>query len=249
MEVIEKAMALGTVGGVFNLAVVLRDALLENQTDENYAAACKPKAGVAQCLDELTRRLCPELEYFVVFSSVVCGRGNGGQTNYGYANSIMESICARRVADGFPALAIQWGPIADVGLFYETAGLEDELHGTRPQRITSCLQVLDRVLIQKVPVMSCCVKAGQSPKTPRQETKDLVQSIAQILGINDSSSLKPHVTLGELGMDSMIGVKVQDTIQRHCGLVLSMQKIGQLNVQRLQEMSQGTTVQSKNSPT
>lgn len=51
---------------------------------------------------------------FVVFSSVSCGRGNAGQTNYGMANSIMERICEKRKADGFPALAIQWGAIGEV---------------------------------------------------------------------------------------------------------------------------------------
>jgi fatty acid synthase len=54
--------------------------------------------------------------YFVIFSSVSCGRGNAGQTNYGMANSIMEMICERRKRDGFPALAIQWGAIGDVRL-------------------------------------------------------------------------------------------------------------------------------------
>jgi fatty acid synthase len=54
--------------------------------------------------------------YFVIFSSVSCGRGNAGQTNYGMANSIMERICESRKRDGFPALAIQWGVIGDVRL-------------------------------------------------------------------------------------------------------------------------------------
>ncbi|XP_077526187.1 fatty acid synthase-like isoform X1 [Haemaphysalis longicornis] len=247
-ETIEKAKSLGPGGGVFNLAAVLRDALLENQTEETYGAVCKPKVDVTRCFDVLTRRLCPELDHFVVFSSVVCGRGNGGQTNYGYANSVIERICERRVADGFPALAIQWGAIADVGFFHEATGLDAGIHGTRPQRITSCLEVLDRLLNQNVPVVSCSVKADKSPEIPSENTQDLVQLISQILGMNDSSSLKPHVTLGELGLDSMIGVKVQDTIERHCGLVLSMQQIAQLNVHRLEEMSQGTKSQCKSCP-
>ena len=52
--------------------------------------------------------------YFVVFSSVSCGRGNAGQTNYGMANSVMERICELRKKEGYPALAIQWGAIGDV---------------------------------------------------------------------------------------------------------------------------------------
>lgn len=51
---------------------------------------------------------------FVVFSSVSCGRGNGGQTNYGMSNSVMERVCERRRHDGYPAVGIQWGAIGDV---------------------------------------------------------------------------------------------------------------------------------------
>ena len=50
----------------------------------------------------VTREACPELDYFVVFSSVSCGRGNAGQTNYGFANSTMERICEKRRHDGLP---------------------------------------------------------------------------------------------------------------------------------------------------
>ncbi len=49
-----------------------------------------------------------------MFSSVSCGRGNQGQTNYGMSNSIMERICEKRHADGLPGLAIQWGAVGDV---------------------------------------------------------------------------------------------------------------------------------------
>lgn len=50
----------------------------------------------------VTREACPELDYFVVFSSVSCGRGNAGQTNYGFANSTMERICEKRRHNGLP---------------------------------------------------------------------------------------------------------------------------------------------------
>lgn len=50
----------------------------------------------------MTRQKCPELDYFVAFSSVSCGRGNAGQSNYGFANSTMERICEQRRHDGLP---------------------------------------------------------------------------------------------------------------------------------------------------
>ena len=51
-----------------------------------------------------------------MFSSVSCGRGNAGQSNYGMANSVMERICEQRKVEGFPALAIEWGAVGDVSI-------------------------------------------------------------------------------------------------------------------------------------
>jgi fatty acid synthase len=98
---------------------VLRDKLLVNQTEADFAASAGPKALATHHLDMLSRQMCPHLRHFVVFSSVSCGRGNAGQTNYGMNNSIMERICEARVRDGLPGLAIQWGAVGDVGLVAE----------------------------------------------------------------------------------------------------------------------------------
>jgi fatty acid synthase len=98
---------------------VLRDKLLENQTEADFVASAGPKALATHHLDVLSRQMCPQLRHFVVFSSVSCGRGNAGQTNYGMSNSIMERICEARVRDGLPGLAVQWGAVGDVGLVAE----------------------------------------------------------------------------------------------------------------------------------
>lgn len=74
--------------------------------------------------------MCPELEQFVVFSSISSGYGNIGQTNYALANSVMERICERRKTDNLPALAVQWGQVDDVGLLsYATSENENLIVG------------------------------------------------------------------------------------------------------------------------
>jgi fatty acid synthase, animal type len=91
------------VGGVFHLAAVLQDSLFEKMTVEMFEQVVKVKCTGAEKFDKITRILCTEtLDHFVVFSSVSCGRGNVGQTNYGYANSTMERICEQRHHDGLP---------------------------------------------------------------------------------------------------------------------------------------------------
>jgi hypothetical protein len=110
-------------GDVLTLSVkylqVLQDRLLENQTEEDFVTSAGPKSLATHHLDVLSRQMCPHLRHFVVFSSVSCGRGNAGQTNYGMNNSIMERICEARVRDGLPGLAVQWGAVGDVGLLAE----------------------------------------------------------------------------------------------------------------------------------
>lgn len=116
--IVKKARKLGPLGGIFHLAVVLKDGLFENQTIEAFQAVSKPKYHGTIYLDQLTREkdVAKDLHWFVVFSSVSSGRGNAGQANYGFANSAMERICEERVKSGLPGVAIQWGAIGDVGL-------------------------------------------------------------------------------------------------------------------------------------
>lgn len=131
IKILDTANQMGPVVAIFNVAVVLRDALFENQTVDNYKISLAPKVFATLRLDTLSRSLCPHLKYnlysflvhkyyfchfrdFVIFSSIVSGFGNTGQTNYGMANSVMERICEKRRKDGLPALAIQWGAIGDV---------------------------------------------------------------------------------------------------------------------------------------
>ena len=99
-QLIDEANSKGPVGGVFNLALVLKDAFIENQTPETFRECCEPKLEGLMNLDKVTREKCPQLDYFVAFSSLTSGRGNAGQTNYGYANSGMERVCELRRADG-----------------------------------------------------------------------------------------------------------------------------------------------------
>ncbi|KAJ8954469.1 hypothetical protein NQ314_007075 [Rhamnusium bicolor] len=116
---------IGGLGGVFNMALVLNDALIENQTNDMYEAVFKSKIISGQNMDTVVRKNCPELDHFVVFSSAACGRGNSGQSNYGMANSALERLCEKRKSEYLPGLAVQWGPIGDVGALVKV-GIQDK---------------------------------------------------------------------------------------------------------------------------
>uniref|UniRef100_A0A8C2YHL2 Fatty acid synthase n=1 Tax=Coturnix japonica TaxID=93934 RepID=A0A8C2YHL2_COTJA len=235
---IEEALKLGPVGGIFNLAVVLKDAMIENQTPELFWEVNKPKYSGTLHLDWVTRKKCPDLDYFVVFSSVSCGRGNAGQSNYGFANSAMERICEQRHHDGLPGLAVQWGAIGDVGILKAMANKEVVIGGTVLQQISSCLEVLDMFLNQPHPVMSSFVLAEKvSVKSEGGSQRDLVEAVAHILGVRDVSSLNAESSLADLGLDSLMGVEVRQTLERDYDIVMTMREIRLLTINKLRELS------------
>ncbi|KAL4239386.1 hypothetical protein ACF0H5_000203 [Mactra antiquata] len=229
------------IGGIFHLAMVLKDGYLENLTTEDFQGVCAPKVRGTINLDIGTREFCKEsCDWFVVFSSVSCGRGNAGQSNYGFANSVMERICEQRKKDGLQGLAVQWGAIGDVGIVLESMGNNDTvIGGTLPQRITSCLMTLDLFLNQSNPVVSSFVPAEkQSNKNNSGESKmDLVLAVCHILGISDPSSVNPDASLGDLGLDSMMSVEVKQTLERGFDVVMATREIRQLTVNKLREIS------------
>lgn len=236
---IEEALQLGPVGGIFNLAVVLRDCMIENQTPELFSEVNKPKYSGTLHLDWVTRKKCPDLDHFVVFSSVSCGKGNAGQSNYGFANSTMERICEQRHHDGLPGLAIQWGAIGDVGVLMKTLGNKEVVvGGTVPQKISSCLEVLDIFLNQPHPIVCSFVLAEKvSVKTEEGSRLDLVEAVAHILGAHDVSALNPESSLGDLGLDSLMGVEVRQTLERDYDIVMTMREVRLLTINKLRELS------------
>ncbi|KAG9267961.1 fatty acid synthase [Astyanax mexicanus] len=239
-QLIAESSRLGPVGGIFHLAMVLQDGMLENLTPQQFIDVNKPKYDGTLYLDRVTRQKCPELQHFVVFSSVSCGRGNAGQSNYGFANSTMERVCEQRRQDNLPGLAIQWGAIGDVGVVLETMGGNDAvIGGTLPQRMASCLEVLDRFLCQQRAVMSSFVLAErvQVAKGEGSGQRDLVEAVAHILGVRDVNSLNADASLADLGLDSLMGVEVRQTLERDYDIVMAMREIRQLTVNKLRQLS------------
>ncbi|KAI8043079.1 hypothetical protein M5D96_004405 [Drosophila gunungcola] len=227
---------LALVGGIFNLAAVLRDGLIEDQSAKNFEKVTAPKLLATQHLDKISRDICPALEYFVCFSSVSCGRGNMGQTNYGLANSTMERICEQRQEYGYPGTAIQWGAIGDTGLIIEHMGTnETVVGGTLPQRMNSCLDTLDLFLQQPHPVMASMVVA-EKRKSEQASRMSLIATIANIMGLRDVKSVSDRTTLFDLGMDSLMSTEIKQTLERHFDLVLSAQEIRQLTFSALRHI-------------
>ncbi|CAO1363317.1 unnamed protein product [Diamesa hyperborea] len=244
-KLMKESTKLGPIGGIFNLAAVLRDGLMENQTEADFKAVAVPKVDGTKFLDTASRELCPDLDYFICFSSVSCGRGNLGQVNYGLANSAMERICEQRQGAGLPGTAIQWGAIGDTGLVLENLGDNDTVvGGTLPQRMASCLQTMDLFMQQPHAVLASMVVA-EKRKADASGGVSLVSCIANILGLKDTKNISDSSTLADLGMDSLMGAEIKQTLERNFDLVMSAQEIRGLTFGRIKNLESGTETASR----
>ena len=246
-KLIRDSMKLGPVGGIFNLAVILKDSIFDNQDVEKFVDCMAPKAVATKHLDELSRVLCPDLQYFVVFSSVSCGRGNAGQSNYGMANSVMERIMEQRHNLGLPAKAIRWGADGEVGLVADMQEdrLDMEIGGTLQQRISSCLEELDPLISVKQPLVSSMVVAEK--RFSAANTGNVLESVMNIMGIRDMKSFSMETTLSELGMDSLMTVEIQQTLEREFDVIIAAQELRSITVKNLVEMANCEKLQKEDS--
>ncbi|XP_071569313.1 fatty acid synthase-like [Temnothorax nylanderi] len=231
------------VDAIFNLAVVLKDCTFQNQSPQTFEDSFKSKAWMTKKMDKLSRTICPQLRHFVVFSSVSCGRGNAGQTNYGMANSVMERICEKRMEEGLHGLAIQWGAIGDVGLVADMQEENKELviGGTLQQRISSCLDTLEVFLLQDRPVVSSMVVAE---KAKIGGSMNIYETVAHMMGLKNINAIPSNMPLAEMGMDSMMAVEIKQKLEREFDISLTAQDIRTLNFAKLRQMTI-TTEQGK----
>ncbi len=100
--------------GIYHLAGVLDDGVLREQTRERFDRVMGAKMFGAWHLHELTRNL--ELDQFVLFSSAAALLGAPGQGNYAAANAFLDALAHRRRAENLPALSVNWGSWAEVGM-------------------------------------------------------------------------------------------------------------------------------------
>ena len=150
----------GPITGIFHAAVALHDGMLDGIGEADLAGVLAPKVDGARNLDRASRT--QPIAQFVLYSSVSALVGNPGQGAYAAANGYLEGLARARRAEGLPALAVQWGAIADVGLLADRADTLESLarvSGVAAMQSAEALAKLGTVLARADelpdPVIAC----------------------------------------------------------------------------------------------
>ena len=110
------------LAGVFQAAMVLQDAPLDQMTYEQWETCVRPKARGTYNLHNAT--LTIPLDFFVCFSSVSSILGSKGQANYSAANSYLDALMRHRREQGLKGTTMNCGMIVGVGAVSENAALQ-----------------------------------------------------------------------------------------------------------------------------
>lgn len=116
--------------GVIHSAGIVRDQLLQQMDFETYNLVLRPKVSGAWNLHSVLEDM--PLDFFILFSSTASLMGAMGQINYASGNAFLDGLAHYRSAHGLPALSINWGPWAEVGMasklnlldFYRQKGID-----------------------------------------------------------------------------------------------------------------------------
>ncbi len=240
------------VGGVFHLAMALRDQLISDVSFDDFTLPIRVKLDLGQSLNWATRTHCKQLDHFVVFSSAIAFYGNEGQSNYGYANSALERMCEDRRRDGLPAIAIQWGALGDVG-FVAREKIENAFShlGMKAMGILSVLSSLDQLLLSDAVVVSAYapIQADKHDRDTGAASRNLLDDVMQIMGFEGAPPADSHDrTLSELGVDSLMIVEINQILSRDYSLSLVPKQIRDLTFRRLQELGGNVQAPSASKP-
>lgn len=108
------ATSLPLLGGVVHAAGTVSYQMMQDMDLPAFESVLRPKVIGGWVLHQLTQSL--KLNFFVSFSSIASVWGSKGQAHYAAANQFLDTLAYYRQAVGLPALTINWGPWAEIGM-------------------------------------------------------------------------------------------------------------------------------------
>lgn len=116
MALNECARTMPPIRGAIQAATVIRDAVFDNFTLEQWQANLRPKV---QGSWNLHTQLPESMDFFVMLSSIAGLIGHTSQAGYAAGNTFQDSLALHRKTLGLPAVTVDLGAMLDVGAIME----------------------------------------------------------------------------------------------------------------------------------
>ncbi|AXS40799.1 SDR family NAD(P)-dependent oxidoreductase [Breoghania sp. L-A4] len=227
--------AFGTITGVVHAAGVTRDGLMAGKSSADIEAVLRPKILGAEILDAATA--ADPLEHFVLFSSITGSRGTLGQTDYGYANRVLdlfaehrETLRARGERTGV-STAIAWPLWDGVGMQVDarTAARLRETLRTEAMPRALGLRAFDAALriggqvLPLIPIAEASPAVASAPRAAASSGNDSEDLLAHLRSVLSSETkiaperLSADAAFDAYGVDSVMGIALVEALERDFG--------------------------------
>jgi NADP-dependent 3-hydroxy acid dehydrogenase YdfG len=132
------------VRGVVHGGMALHDTVFEAMAFEQWQLALRPKVDGTWNL----HRSLPNLEFFIMLSSVCGVRGNPSQANYAAGSSFQDAFARYRRSQGLAAVSIDLGPVEGIGFVAEHKGVVERLKklGNEPIDAKRAMQLIESAM-------------------------------------------------------------------------------------------------------
>ena len=135
------------IKGMFHLGMVMRSALFENMSLDDWTDSLLPKVRGTWNLHKL---LPKDLDFFVLISSFVGVIGNASQAAYSAASSFQDAFSTYRNHLGLPAITVDLGLVTEIGYVADRDILESKLRAQGHDDIPAdeCLAIIEEAILQ-----------------------------------------------------------------------------------------------------
>lgn len=236
------------VRGVIHAAGVEAGALLSNTTPEDFAAAMHPKVHGTLALHEVFPP--EQLDWMVLFSSCGYLAGFPGQGAYACANSFLDVMARHRRSLGDRTTAVAWTAWRGLGMgsASEFVAAQLEALGMGTVGADDAMRALDLAMrdgdpnvvvlpllpaAAAVPILADVAPSDDEPADegsapshmasgevdPEWLAGQVLAAVAAQLGLSEAD-VDPDLPLVELGVDSIMTVRLRRQLEKQTGLTL-----------------------------
>ncbi|KAG8157435.1 hypothetical protein KVR01_012819 [Diaporthe batatas] len=156
----EYGRTMPAVRGCINAAMELNDSIYDNMTHEQWSNTIRSKVPTSWNL----HLLLPDVDFFIMLSSVAGILGHSGQANYAAGCTFQDALAHYRMYHDQNALSIDLGVMGDIGVVAESEGLQRHFERTQGLDAISeneFLALLDMCCDPARPTIACDASASQ----------------------------------------------------------------------------------------